>query len=384
MARSQTPIETPLAQRVEDFRHRTLPMVVWGAAALIVVALLLGRARQVDYIGIAHAPEYEVSVANSGTIETVVVDLYDSVEPGDVVATLDDDQVLAEIEAARASVRLLQAQFEVERDRLTKGTDERTADWTADLRRFQIDEESRRLEILSLKVVIESDRIELERLALELRRAVRLVEDGLIPDTDYDNVRAARDHVRKRIDENEILMSQLGEEYLTAQNRRRNYEEHLPAGRTAAKSVLRPLVEAVRVESERLKEIEIQRSELVLRSPVIGQVSQMLCRTGQSVIPGEPIMMIAERSVREIVAYLSESDGRRITLDTPVMVTSRNQPGMTAESVVVRVGPTIQALPQRLWRDPALPDYGRAVVIAAAPAMALTPGELVDVEFLGN
>ena len=118
--------------------------------------------------------------------------------------------------------------------------------------------------------------------------------------------------------------------------------------------------------------------------PVLGQVSQMLCSTGQSVIPGEPIMMIAERSVREIVAYLSESDGRRITLDTPVMVTSRNQPGMTAESVVIRVGPTIQALPQRLWRDPALPDYGRAVVIAAAPAMALTPGELVDVEFLGN
>ena len=58
MARPQTPIETPLAQRVEDFRHRTLPMVVWGAAALIVVALLLGRARQMDYIGIAHAPEY--------------------------------------------------------------------------------------------------------------------------------------------------------------------------------------------------------------------------------------------------------------------------------------------------------------------------------------
>ena len=52
-----------------------------------------------------------------------------------------------------------------------------------------------------------------------------------------------------------------------------------------------------------------------------------------------------------------------------------------AESVVLRVGESIQPLPQRLWRDPRFPDYGRAVVIAATPTMRLTPGELVNVKF---
>jgi hypothetical protein len=47
----------------------------------------------------------------------------------------------------------------------------------------------------------------------------------------------------------------------------------------------------------------------------------------------------------------------------------------------LRVGPTVQELPQRLWRNPRVPDYGRAVVIAAAPSMQLTPGEIVNVKF---
>ena len=49
---------------------------------------------------------------------------------------------------------------------------------------------------------------------------------------------------------------------------------------------------------------------------------------------------------------------------------------------MLRVSPTIQELPPRLWRNPRVPDYGRAVVIAAAPGMRLTPGEVVNVKFL--
>jgi hypothetical protein len=39
-------------------------------------------------------------------------------------------------------------------------------------------------------------------------------------------------------------------------------------------------------------------------------------------------------------------------------------------------------MPERLWRDPAVPSYGRAVVIAANPALNLIPGELIQVKFL--
>jgi hypothetical protein len=91
--------------------------------------------------------------------------------------------------------------------------------------------------------------------------------------------------------------------------------------------------------------------------------------------------MIAEQEVQEIVAYLSEEDGLQVRESTPVIISSRAAGRTLAESTVLRVGPSIQPLPQRLWSDPRFPDYGRAVVIAATPAMHLTPGEIVNIKF---
>ena len=54
---------------------------------------------------------------------------------------------------------------------------------------------------------------------------------------------------------------------------------------------------------------------------------------------------------------------------------------MTAESVVVRVGTALELMPDRLWRQPGLPGYGRAVIIAGVPDLRLAPGERVDVRF---
>jgi len=56
--------------------------------------------------------------------------------------------------------------------------------------------------------------------------------------------------------------------------------------------------------------------------------------------------------------------------------------GRIAESVVTGVSPGIDALPQRLWRDARVPEYGRGVMIAASPELSLTPGALVRVRFL--
>ena len=56
-----------------------------------------------------------------------------------------------------------------------------------------------------------------------------------------------------------------------------------------------------------------------------------------------------------------------------------SRPETVAESFVIRVAPDIELLPERMWRAPAQPEYGRAVVIAAVPRLNLTPGELLSV-----
>lgn len=377
------PIDTPRSQRVADFKQRSLPLIVWSVCAAVCVTLLANRAASFQYIGLAQAPQYEVSADTTGKIDTLVVGLFEDVQAGEVVATLDESQVFASIGTSNAKIGKLQADLEAARAQMLSGSGSGQADVSADLRRFQIDEEDRRLSALRLRVVIESDEIERNRMRLEVERNRRLLADGIIGQAFFETIEAAHAVVDTRLTENKILLAQTEAEALVARGRREDYERDL-AVMPAREPLLAPLQQAISIEAARLGEIQQLRKGLVLRSPIDGRVSQIFGRRGQAVVPGEPVVMISERTVSEIVAYLAETDGLRVEEQQPVRLVSRTRPGSVSDSVVVRVSSGIEIMPQRLWRNPQVADYGRAVVIAPQAAMNLTPGETIEVRFLSR
>lgn len=377
------PIETPFPQRVADFKRRYLPLIVWSAAALACVVMLTGRATRFEYIGLAGSMQYEISASTTGQIDVLLVDLYDSVEAGDVVAKLDDTELAARIERSRATIRQLGSELNATRLQFVASNKLDEASWTNDLRRFQTDEEDRRLAGLELRASIASDEIQLERLALELQRAGPLLESGLIDQAEHDSIRLLHGEARAGMDENRVLLSQTESEYRTAKLRRQAFEESLPS-LPGTEPLLQPLQAAIEVENQRLLEIQSRYSATILRSPVTGQVSNILARRGQTVVPGELILTITDGTVTEILAYLDEADGQRARANTPVLVASLSRPEKVAESFVIRVAPDIELLPERMWRAPTAPEYGRAVVIAAVPSLNLTPGELLNVRLAKN
>ena len=377
MAPSDAPIETPSAQRRQNFKHKTLPLIVWCLCAAVAVVMLFSRARRFEYVGVASAPTYEISSRTAATVASVGAALYDKVGPGDVVVVLDDAQVKAAIETARANVRRLSAELDAAKAGL--GGAAGAGGLATDLRRFAVDEDRQRLDALTIKVTLEGDRVELERRKLEVRRAEALRTAELLSDADLDNARLLYEEVKRRNEENERLLHETEEAVRRTQARRLDYERGgSPGGEPAA---FRPLREGINVEIQRLKEVETQREALVLKSPVAGRVSRILAARGQSVVAGEPILLIEEESVKEIVAYLREGDIRPVAPSSKVRITSVRS-GRVADSVVIAVGPGLEALPQRLWKNPQLAEYGLGVTIGASPLMALTPGELVSVDFL--
>jgi HlyD family secretion protein len=378
--RDDRPIPTPLPQRIEHFRERRLPLIVWSVCALICVWMMSARIQHFEYIGLAQALQYEVSADATGRLENLTVNVYDRVQAGDVLARLNDDEIAARLERSHATIRQLTAELGVARTRmLSTGTAER-AGWATDLRRFQADEEDRRLAALDLRITIETDEIELERLALELKRSEPLLGAGMIGQNEYERIRQEHDGLRTRVDEMRFLLAQTEEEARTAMVRRQDFERSLPS-EPEPEPLLRPLQEAIEIENRRLEEIQARRAATILRSPVDGQVSQVLCRKGQTVVPGEPILTVTELTVGEILAFVNEADAPRVRADDAAVVASVTRPGARAESFVVRVAPSVDVMPQRLWRDPALPEYGRAVVTASVPALDLTPGDILSVRF---
>jgi multidrug resistance efflux pump len=163
--------------------------------------------------------------------------------------------------------------------------------------------------------------------------------------------------------------------------RRLAYEQQFPDVQDKD-PVLRPLQDAVRAQEGRIREIEIQRRGLALRSPVAGRVTQVLARHGQAVLPGEPLAFVMEHVASEIVAYAPEDLGGRVAERARVAAIRRQPRPASAESIVARVGPAIEVMPQRLWRDPAIPEYGRPFLVSAVPALGLTAGEIVTVRLI--
>jgi len=377
MAANDLPIETPPAQRREDFRRKTLPLAVWCVCATVAVGMLFLRAQRVEYIGLASAPSYEISSRAAATLSSVAVALYDRVGAGEVVAVLDDTQVKTVIETARANVKRLSAELDAAKAGL--GGAAGAGGMATDLRRFAVDEDRQRLDALAIKVTLEGDRVELERQKLDVRRAETLKAAGLLSDADFDDARLLLVQVQRRNEENERLLHETEEAMRRTQARRLGFEH---GGESAGEepAALRPLREGINVEIQRLKEVEAQREALVLRSPVVGRVSRILAARGQSVVAGEPILLIEEEAVREIVAYLREGDVRPVAPNSKVRVTSVRS-GRVADSIVTGVGPGLEALPPRFWRNAQVAEYGLGITIAASPLMALTPGELVSVSF---
>ena len=381
MAATEQPIPTPLHQRVEDFKHRYLPLMVWIICAGICLWMLVDRTQQTEYIGLAESVQHNLSAPITGKLETVYVKLYQTVSIGDIVARLDAEELAARVERSQAEIGQLQAELIAAGTQLDSSNQSGLADWTTDLRRFQADEQDRRLAALDLRATIASDEIEKERMTLHVGRVGPLAEDGIVDPIVSDEARLELAAVRERLENNKTLLAQTENEYRAARSRRHEFEANLPR-LPEAEPLLDPLRAAITVESQRLREAESRLASMVMRSPIEGQVTRILCRPGQSVRPGEPIATITDRTVRNIVTYLASADDRTIREDSPVLVSSLDRPGRVAESVVTQVGGSIEILPERLWAGSATPSYGRAVVIAALPNMGLRPGELLNIQFL--
>ncbi|RMF24117.1 MAG: HlyD family efflux transporter periplasmic adaptor subunit [Deltaproteobacteria bacterium] len=374
----QDAVRTPLGQRLRDWSGTPLTVAVWIAAAVAASVMLIGRVRHVAYPGIARGGVFEISSATTGTVRDLRVRLFESVDSGDIVADLDPARVEAEIATARAELARIEAQLDAARLAIEGGASPTEIDRRTELRRFAVDVEDRRLEELSLLVSIESDRVIAQRLGLERRRIEALERDGVVSEAELDDIRLRHETVLRRIDENRRLLAQVRRERDAAQARLEQFSQTASADELRDAS-LAPLRAEIDTQNARIAELQVARQALVLRSPVDGQIASILARPGQAVVAGQPVVRVAQRFASDIIAYAPDRAPRMPRVGQPAKVIARRG-GPALESVVLRVGPAIEPMPNRLWRNAGITEYGRPFLVAAGAPLRLIPGELVDVQ----
>ena len=374
-------------------RRQVLPVMIWLATIGFVVGLFFRRSERFEVLGIAQAQTIQIAPTVPGRLQSVSVRLFEKVSKGQILAVLDDELLQAELATASAEVQRLMAELVATQDSLQAEAANQETTWIADRRRFFVDVENARLRILELKTVIETDRIILQDLALEVKIARELIAEEAIAPYELQKAQALYNALATKIVENQRLLAQAEDDLKQAGQRRREFTRRQPV-HPSVDSALELIRKAITVQERTVEHILARISELVLESPFDGVVTQipqrpgqvtarqMLRRSGESVLAGEPILTVTSDSSSEVIAYIGEDQVVGIREGMEVLLIKDSEPQQIAPSLVSYIGPVTEEMPVRLWRNPNFPQWGRPFLVKVPQQMELTPGELVGIRRL--
>ena len=376
-------------------RLHFFPVLVWLCALMFVIFLFSRRSQRFEVIGIIQGRESQIASNSPGRVVNVNVRQFDNVKEGQTLAVvntvLDNEQLRSELQAKLAivleEIKHLTAQLVPTQDSLLAEEYDRENSRISDSRRFSVDVENARLEILRLKALIETDRISLEDLALEVKISQELLDQQVVPSYDLQKSQTQYDILSKKIEENENLLKQANSALEDAQERQKEYLQLQPRN-PSVEGALEVIRAAIRVEEKRMDEVLEQiesldlREAVELKAPFDGTVSQVLRQPSEAVLAGEPILIVTNSEPENIIAYTNEELINFIKEGLPVELIKTSEPARIARSEVIYVGPTVEKLPARLWQNPNVPQWGRPFLIKVPPEMELTVGEAVGIRRL--
>jgi len=392
-------------------RLHLLPILVWLGALACVIGLFSRRSQRFEIVGMARSPVLHVSVNCAARLRTVPVKLFENVKKGQTVAivntVLDNEQprieLQTQLDTILAEIEHLSAQLVPTQETLLAEESDRVISRIARMRTFEIDIENARIQILSLRSQIASDRIVLDDLAMEAKIVRDLVEQKAIALYEQEKAQVQYNALAKKIEENENLLEQAKSDLVQAQQRRDEYARSLPFNPSVddALEVIRKqiavqerLMDGVLAQLEALK----ARESLELKAPIDGMVipiqqqanealmrrpgEKIMGRPGEVVTAGESILAIAEARPNEIIAYIGDRLLGQVEEKMPVEIIKNREPPQIAKSQITQIGPTMELMPERMWLNPNIPQWGCPVLIEIPEGLELTPGEMIGIRRL--
>ncbi|MHC4586159.1 MAG: HlyD family efflux transporter periplasmic adaptor subunit [Planctomycetota bacterium] len=385
-------------------RRHILPILVWLSVVACVVGLFTRRSQHFEVLGIAQGQVRQIATNCPGRLKSISVQLFDQVLSGKTVALvdtiLDNDQTLSLLQAQRARLQAqlstilaeiehLTAQLVPTHDDLLAEQADRETNRLSDSRRFSVDVESARLEILRYRALIETDRIMLGDLALDVKTIKELLVQEAVAPYELQKAQVQYETLDKKIEENEQLLEQAKTALKQTQQRYDEYILYKPH-HPSVEDALDVIRKAIKIQERRMDELLVQiealepGKTLELTAPIEGVVSHILHWPGEAVLAGEPILTITEVKPTEIISYAIEGQVNQIHkgMAVELMKKGESEKIEIARSQITYIGPIVEQIPARLWRNQNIPEWGRPFLIKAPPQMKLITGELVGIRRL--
>ena len=393
-------------------RLHLLPILVWLGALACVIGLLSRRSQRFEVLGMARGEIRQIAASCTGRLTDVRVDLFEQVAAGQTLAVVDtvlDDEGMVEaelrsqLEAAIAEIEHLTAQLVPTQETLEAEKADREIDLAVEMRRFLVDADQTRLQTLVLKAQIASDRVLLADLAAEANITEALLKEGAVAPYELQKAKTQHDSLAKKVQENEILLAQAETDLVQARHRLDDFAQRQLV-HPSVDGALEVIRKEIRVQEELIHgfvgQLEALKARRVmeLKAPFAGVVISIQGRANQAILrrPGEDvirqagevvragdsILAVAELTPTEIVAYVSETQLGAIQEKAPVEIIKSRPPEQKARCEVDYIGPAMELMPEKLWLNPAFPQWGRPIIIRIPEGLELVAGELIGIRTL--
>lgn len=371
------PIRTPLSRLFMLWRKRFLPVLIWGAAVAIAIVMVQRQRVYVDAVGIAEAKTTYVSPLFDGTVQSLAVDLLDEVTEGQVVAIMDDTLIRSELHVAEAELDRVRATLDAESARFAQEQQKNETSAQDDRRRFQLNEEQARLNHLDRVIQHETDKVDLERLGVQLKRQEEMVKQHLLDQAAYDESRLAWEALKTKVDKDVAAIALAEKNMASAATRSETLSGELPVPEPTD-AVLRSLQADIASQQAVVAEVQQRRQALALKAPVAGQIALIARRPGESMLAGDPILTIVGPGANRVTAFVDERAASTLKVGDNVELHSRTRPSTVARGKILKIGTYIEPFPERLQTRPVILQHGFQVLVGELPENVYRPGETLD------
>lgn len=383
-------------------RKKIILLILMGLA-VTVSYLVLFKSREENKTRIQVSGNIEVTTVDvafkiPGKIERLLVEEGDVVQKGELIATLEHRDLLAQKAKAEATLEAQRSRIPTIEKTITfqdQATREEIAQAqaaieTAKARLTQLLHGSRPQEIKGAKAAADQAEAELERRKADMDRAQALFQRGYISAQEWDLARTAYDaavanHVkakenyalvaegprREEIDQARALVEQSEANLRLAQARRLQLD------------VLRKELETAKAQvKEAAAAIAIVQSQIEyssLNAPTAGVVLVKNREPGEYAVSGAAIITLGDLARPWLKAYISENDLGRVKLGQKVWVTTDTFPGKRYEGKITFISSEAEFTPKNVQTaKERIKLVYRIKVSLANPENELKPGMPAD------
>ena len=359
---TQDPKSKPARSRLRRYLPGLLFLAVLGGAAFLLWRLFFAGATQPENVitlsGRIEGDPAAIAAKLSGRILEIRVREGDTVNAGDVIALLDDEQIRARETQAQASVTDAEARAEAARAQIAVLQDQlRQSELLTEQART--DAQGRGHQAENEVVAAEAELAKQEaanRIAAFDREAyTRLAATGAVPErkgkeavSTAEQQNAAVAAARRRVESARgallIAKATLTNPGIRASQAGANRKQIAQQQKEVASANAK--IEQARAQ---LSEAQANRKDLEITAPFNGTVATRTAEPGEVVAAGTAIITLLDLSKVYLRGFIPEGDIGKVKLDQPARVYLDSKPNQPLDAIVTRIDPEMTFTPENTY-----------------------------------